>query len=163
MTSRSSLRLAISHSNMGKIGKPDDLIRWLLNQDREKLYEVTEYKEKRSLSANAYLWVLVGKIADVLRTSKDEVYVEMLRRYGQGEYVSVRSDINVRGLFKYYDERGKATLDGKEFTHYMVYRGSSEYDSREMSVLIDGVISEAKELDIETLPPAELARLRMVG
>ena len=142
------------------IGKADELIRWLLDQDRQKLYQVEEYKEKRSLSANAYLWVLVGKIADVLRTSKDEVYVEMLKRYGQGDYVSVRSDINVNGLFKYYEERGQSEVNGKQFTHYMVYRGSSEYDTREMSVLIDGVVSEAKELDIETLPPQQIARLQ---
>lgn len=142
------------------IGKADDLIRWLLNQDREKLYEIKEHKEKRSLNANAYLWVLVTKIADLMRTSKDEVYIEMLKRYGQGEMVSVRSDIDVTGLFKYCEERGQSSLNGKEFTHYMVYRGSSEYDSREMAVLIDGVISECRDLDIETLPDWELERLK---
>jgi hypothetical protein len=46
------------------------------------------------------------------------------------------------------------------FSHYRVYKGSSEYDTREMAVLIDGIISEAKELDIETLPPAEIARMK---
>lgn len=142
------------------IGKADDLIRWLLNQDREKLFEIKEHKEKRSLNANAYLWVLVTKIADLMRTSKDEVYIEMLKRYGQGEMVSVRSDIDVTGLFKYWEERGKSSLNGKEFKHIMVYRGSSEYDSREMSVLIDGVISECRDLDIETLPDWEVQRLK---
>ena len=84
----------------------------------------------------------------------------MLKRYGQGEMVSVRSDIDVTGLFKYFEERGTSSLNGKEFTHYMVYRGSSEYDTREMSVLIDGVVSECKDLDIETLTPVELMRLK---
>ena len=142
------------------IGNADDLIRWLLNQDRQKLFEVKEHKEKRSLNANAYLWVLVTKIADLMRTSKDEVYIEMLKRYGQGEMVSVRSDIDVTGLFKYFEERGTSSLNGKEFRHYMVFRGSSEYDTREMSVLIDGVVSECKDLDIETLTPVELMRLK---
>ena len=41
-----------------------------------------------------------------------------------------------------------------------IFKGSSEYDTREMSVLIDGVISEAKELDIETLPPHEIERMK---
>ena len=145
---------------MGIIGTPEECIRWLFNQDRTKQYEIKEHREKRSLTANSYLWLLIGKLADVLRTSKDEVYIEMLKRYGQGEYVSVRSDIDVSGLFKYYEERGRASLDGREFTHYMVFRGSSEYDTREMSVLIDGVISECKELDIETLPDWELERLK---
>ncbi len=142
------------------IGKADDLIRWLLNQDRTKLFEVKEHRERRSLDANAYLWVLIGKIADVLRSSKDEIYLLMLKRYGQREMVSVRSDVDVSGFFKYYEERGKSTLNGKEFTHYFVFKGSSEYDSREMSVLIDGVVSEAKDLEIETLTPMELSRLK---
>ena len=142
------------------IGKAKELIKWLLEQDSEKQFEVKEHREKRSLNANAYLWVLVTKIADVLRTSKDEVYIEMLKRYGQGEMVSVRSDIDVTGLFKYWEERGRSSLNGKEFKHIMVYRGSSEYDTREMSVLIDGVVSECKDLDIETLTPIELMRLK---
>lgn len=141
------------------IGTPEECIKWLFNQDRDKLFEITEHKEKRSLTANAYLWVLVGKIADAMRTSKEEVYIEMLKRYGQGDMVSVRDDIDVKGLFKYYEVKGRANLNGKEFVHYMVYRGSSEYDTREMSILIDGVVSEAKDLDIETLPPWEVKRL----
>ena len=51
-------------------------------------------------------------------------------------------------------------LQGKEFTHYKIFKGSSEYNTKEMAVLIDGIISEAKELDIETLPPVEVERLK---
>jgi len=142
------------------IGKAEEIIKWLFNQDRDKLFEVKEHKEKRSLNANAYAWSLIGKIADALRSSKDEVYLTMLKRYGQSEMVSVLSDINVSGYFKYYEEIAKATLQGKEFTHYRIYKGSSEYDTKEMSVLIDGIVSEAKELDIETLPPHEVERLK---
>ena len=142
------------------IGTAYECIQFLFNQDREKVFEIKEHREKRSLTANAYLWVLVGKIADVLRTSKDEVYIEMLKRYGQREMVSVRSDVDVSGFFKYFEKRGESALNGKQFTHYMVFKGSSEYDTREMAILIDGVVSEAKDLDIETLPPAEIARLK---
>lgn len=55
---------------------------------------------------------------------------------------------------------GHSMLNGKDFTHYKVYKGSSEYDSKEMSILIDGIISEAEELGIETLPPHEIQRLK---
>ena len=142
------------------IGKANEIITWLLSQDREKLFEVKEHKEKRSLNANAYAWCLIGKIADVLRTSKDEVYLTMLKRYGQSDLVSVLSNIDVRPYFKYFEESGRATLQGKDFTHYRVYAGSSEYDSREMAILIDGIISEAKDLGIETLPPDEVERMK---
>jgi hypothetical protein len=84
----------------------------------------------------------------------------MLKRYGQSEIVSVISSIDVTGYFKYFEAIGTATLQGKEFTHYKVYKGSSEYNSREMAILIDGIISEAKEMDIETLPPDEIKRIK---
>lgn len=142
------------------IGNAETIVKWLFTQDRDRIWEIKEHKEKRSLNANAYLWVLVGKIADRLRTSKDEVYLTCLKLYGQSEVVSVLSDIDVRGYFKYFEEIGKGHVNGREFTHYKVFKGSSEYDSREMAVLIDGVISEAKELDIETLPPHEIERMK---
>ena len=142
------------------IGNVQQILQWLFTQDREKIFEVKEHKEKRSLNSNSYCWVLITKIADVLRSSKEEVYLQMLKRYGQSELVSVLSDINVNGYFKYYEVAGTSQLNGKEFTHYKVYKGSSEYDTREMSVLIDGVVSEAKLLGIETLTPEELERIK---
>lgn len=142
------------------IGKAEEIIKWLFNQDRDKLFEIKEHREKRSLTANAYAWSLIGKIADALRTSKDEVYLDMLKRYGQSELVSVLSSIDVQGYFKYFEPIGTARLQGKDFTHYRIYKGSSEYDTREMAVLIDGIVSEAKELDIETLPETEVKRLK---
>lgn len=142
------------------IGSADEIVRWLFQQDRNKTFEIKEHHEKRSLTANAYAWVLIGKIADVLRTSKDEVYLTMLKRYGQSEIISVLSSIDVKGYFKYFEPIATARLKGKDFTHYKVFKGSSEYDSREMAILIDGIVSEAKDLHIETLPPYEIERLK---
>jgi hypothetical protein len=142
------------------IGNSEQIIQWLFQQDRDKVFEVKEHKEKRSLNANAYAWSLITKIADALRTSKEECYLEMLKRYGQSEIVSVLSQIDVSGYFKYYEPLATATLQGKEFTHYKIYKGSSEYTTLEMAVLIDGIVSEAKELGIETIPPKEIERLK---
>ena len=142
------------------IGKPEAIIQWLFTKDREKLFEIKEHRQKRSLNANSYAWKIMGEIADVLRTSKEEVYLNMLRHYGQSEMVSVLSSIDVRGYFKYFDEIATVTLEGKQFTHYRVYKGSSEYDTREMSILIDGIVYEAKNLDIETMTPDEIARMK---
>lgn len=142
------------------IGNAEQIIKWLFEQDRDKVFEVKEHKEKRSLTANAYAWTLIGKIADALRTSKDEVYLTMLKRYGQSDLVSVVSSVDVQGYFKYYEPIATVTLQGKEFVHYRVFKGSSEYNSKEMAVLIDGIVSEAKDLGIETLSPAELMRMK---
>ena len=141
------------------IGQPKQIIAWLLNQP-DKLYEVKEYHQKRSLNANAYAWVLIGKIADALRANKEDIYLLMLKRYGQSEMVSVVSTVNPSGYFKYYAEAGRTFLQGKEFIHYKVYKRSSEMDTKEMSILIDGIISEAKNLDIEVLPPSEIERIK---
>ena len=141
-------------------GKADACITWLLSQDREKLFEVKEHKEKRSLNANAYAWKLITEIGNATRLSKEEVYLDMLKHYGQSEIVSVLSSIDVSGYFKYYEAIGTAKLQGKDFTHYKIYKGSSEYNTYEMSVLIDGIVHEAEQLDIQTLTPAELSRLK---
>ena len=114
-------------------------------------YEIERKRKKRSTDANALCWKLCTEIANVLRSDKDSIYVDMLKRYGQSDIVSVLSSVNVKGYFKYYDEFGKGTVKGKEFTHYKVYKGSSEYDTREMSILLDGIIDEAKALDIEVI------------
>ena len=142
--------------------KISELLPLLFNLDKEKVYDVSikEHKEKRSLNANAYAWVLIGKMADRLRISKDEVYLMMLERYGQSEVVSVLSDVDVTGYFQYYREFGKGTVNGKEFTHYKVFRGSSTYDTEEMSILIDGIVDECNELGIETMTPNEVERLK---
>ena len=141
-------------------GNAEEIIRWLFTQDREKQFDISEHKEKRSLNANAYAWSLIGKIADAMRITKDEAYLKALKDWGQSEIVSVLSSINVSGYFKYFEAIGTATLQGKEFTHYKIYKGSSEYDTREMSILIDGLIQDAKELNIDTLPPNEVQRLK---
>lgn len=131
-----------------------------LQQLQEIDIELKEHKEKRSLNSNSYAWVLITKIADVLRANKEDVYLEMLKRYGQSEIVSVLSSIDITGYFKYYEVAGTSTLNNKEFTHYKCFKGSSEYDTREMSILVDGIVSEAKLLNIEVLPPEELENLK---
>lgn len=129
-------------------------------KDDEISVEIKKYREKRSLNANAYCWTLINQLGNVLRLSKEEVYLLMLKRYGQSEMVSIRSDININGYFKYYDIAGTTILNNKEFTHYRIYKGSSEYDTKEMAVLIDGIVQECKEQNIETMTPQELEALK---
>lgn len=123
-------------------------------------FKIDKYREKRSLNANNYAWKIMTEIANILRTSKDEVYLEMLKRYGQSEIISVLAHIPIGEYVKYCEEAGSSTLNGKLFKHYKVYKGSSEFDTREMSIFIDGVVSEAKELGIQTMTPDEVARLK---
>ena len=147
---------------MNETGTIKDIIPKLLNLPSEVIYDfkIEEHKEKRSLNANAYAWVLITKISNVLRANKEEIYFLMLKRYGVSEVVSILSSIDVTGYFKYYEEFGRSVLNNKEFTHYKIFKGSSEYNTKEMSILIDGIVSEAKTLDIETMTPDQLGILK---
>ena len=142
------------------VGNAIQIIQWLYNQDKDKRFDIKEHKEKRSLNANNYAWKLITEIANVLRKPKEEVYLEMLKSYGQCEMISIVSSIDVKGYFKYYEEAGRSFLNGKEFTHYKIYKGSSEFNTKEMSILIDGIVQEAKQLGIETMTPSQLAELK---
>ena len=133
-------------------------------KDKPLTIEVKEHKEKRSLDANAYCWVLCSEIAKVAKTSKDEVHEEMIQRYApfdrreDGGYITVTmlSTIPVTmlgGHWKKIDERDK-------FSSYMKLVGSSEMDTGQMSHFLDGVVSEAKELEIETDTPEQIERMK---
>lgn len=143
------------------IGSTEKIIQWLFTQDRDKQYEIKEHKEKRSLSQNAYAWKLINELANKLNRSKDDIYLEMLKSYGQNEVVSILSNINPAGYFKYYEPIGTGVINEKEFTHYRIYKGSSEYDSREMAVLIEGIIQEAEAQGIPTLTPEEVSKMEI--
>lgn len=130
-------------------------------KDFEKLsIEIKPYRKRRSLDQNAYAWVLIGKIADKLRTSKDEVYFEMLKRYGQGGVIKVQpqAEQTILTAFKYYERHEK--LYSETDKYYRIWAGSSGYNTEEMTVFVDGIISEAQELGIQTLTPNELAEMR---
>ena len=124
---------------------------------------IKRWRKKRSLDANAYAWVLISKIADVVGASKEEVYEECLQKYGyiysdDSGYitVTVKSTVDmskISGHWKRYKDNGK-------FISYLMIKGSSEYDTAEMSHFIDRIIDDAKELGIETLPPGELERMK---
>lgn len=146
------------------IGNAKTIIQWLFDQqDAEKLYEIKEKKSKRSLTANAYYWSLLNQLASVMRMDNQECHFIMLKRYGQYEVVSIRSDVILHGYFKYYEEIGKGTVNGKEFTHYKIYKGSSQMDSKEFAILLDGVRSECEEVGIPTLTTSEIAQLKFIG
>ena len=95
-----------------------------------------------------------------MRMDKEDVYLQMLKSYGQSQMISVLSEIDVSKFLKYYEKAGESILNGKNFTHYKVYTGSSEYDTKEMSILIDGIVQECKQLGIETMSPDELKSLK---
>lgn len=143
-------------------GNPLQIIQWLYNQEKEKIFEIKEYKQKRSLSQNAYAWKLINELANKIGMSKEEMYMKMLKAYGQSEIISMLSTINPKGYFKYFEEIGTGIVNNKEFTHYRIYKGSSEYDTLEMKYLLDGIIQECENVGIPTLTQSEIERMKLV-
>ena len=141
------------------VGTIEQIIQYLFIQDRTKKYEVKEYKKKRSLNANNYFWELTTELANVLKMDKEEVYFNLLQKYGQREMVSVVANIDVRPYFKYCTEAGESILNGKTFKHYKVYKGTSEMNSKEMWILTEGLISECETQNIPTKPKEEITSL----
>lgn len=124
--------------------------------------EIKKHRERRSLDANAYAWLLIGKIAEALKPPlpKEDVYMEMLRRYGQSGTVCVLSRVvpDFRRAYKYADVMSQRGNGEDSVTYLRYYIGTSEYDTREMSLFLDGVIEEAKQLGIDTDTPAQKLR-----
>ena len=124
--------------------------------------EVKKHRKKRSLDANAYMWLLLGEIADKLNSSKDEVYLTMLDRYGVYTHLIVKPNAVERIMQEWRTVRnlGEVTVNGTTGIQLQCYFGSSAYDTKEMSRLIDGVVYEAKELGIDTRTPEELSLMK---
>ena len=144
------------------IGNSQEIIQYLFEQDREKLFDIKEYREKRSLSQNAYAWKLINEIGNKIGKSKEEVYLQMLKDYGQSEIISMLSTIEPKGYFKYYEIIGIGIVNDKEFTHYKIFKGSSEFNTLEMKIFIDGIIQEATQLGIPTITEKELESMRLI-
>ena len=143
-------------------GKIEELLPLIFRLDKDTVYDVKieKHKKMKTSDQNAYAWKLMNEIGNVLRKSKDEVYFDMLKSYGQVSEICILSSINPSGYFKDYEVSSKRMFNDKEFTIYRIYKGSSEFDTREMSIFIDGVIQEAKQLGIQTLTPNQLLELK---
>ena len=152
------------------ITEMDNLIAKYRNDDLRVYFE--PIRRKRSLNANKYSWALSDQLADALRISKDECHRLMLERYGQTAKDENGNNIIISALATISPEELMARfgyiapvkthgwVGNKEFIHYRVLKGSHEFDTREMSIFIDGIISECKEQDIETCTPDELERMK---
>lgn len=140
--------------------------------DKDYSLEIKEYRKPRSLDANAYYWVLIGKYADWARVSKTKLHNQMLASYGQTLEVDGKtayavlpdSDAWMDLMTVHLKPTSQTTQDraGNVLRTYKILRGSHEYDSMEMAVLIDGLIQEIQGSgsNIETLTPRELEQMK---
>jgi hypothetical protein len=134
--------------------------------DKPLAVTVKEHREKRSLSQNSYLWVLLDKLAVKLKRGKEDIYKEYIRDYGVFEIIPVRNDAaerfiklwQARGLGWVCEDLGESKLNG--YTKLIAYYGSSTYTSKEIARLIDAVIQDCAELGIQVMPLKDIMLLQ---
>lgn len=119
--------------------------------------EAKKYRNKRSLDANAYAWVLIGKLAEKLDMKNKEVYRECIKDAGVYEVIPVKNEALERFMSVWGDngdgwicETFPSKLEG--FTNVKAFYGSSVYDSKEMTRLINCIVEECHKQGIETEP-----------
>jgi hypothetical protein len=142
-------------------------------QDKILRLHASEWREKRSISANGYYYALLSKIAQKAKITLVCAHNRTIADYGQidfekdedGEDIKTKPtcvllldsidylEIPWAHLHPTTETR---MVGGVVYRKYLVMRGSHTYDTTEMSALISGTIEDAKALGIETLTPAQL-------
>ena len=146
------------------LGKAMQIVR----NRKSMLYDldIKEHRKKRSLDANAYCWTLINKIADALRITPIEIYRQAIQNVGGNyEVIPIKAEAadhfkrvwEAKGLGWPCVDMGKSKIEG--YRNLRAYYGSSTYDTRQMSQLIDNLVQDCKALDIETMTPDKLALL----
>lgn len=150
---------------MLKIDNAPAARRWIDQISGDCTVTLGPKRRKRSLDANAYLWVLCDQIATAIRSTKEEVYRAAIKRVGVVDVIPMREDAAAEWCRRWRSrgigwvvETADAGLDG--WVEVLAYWGSSTYSAAEMSRLLDDVIEEAKGLGIETATPEQLALMR---
>ena len=127
--------------------------------------EIKKHREKRSLDANSYCWVLCDEIAKELSKdgavfSKEDVYKEHIRIFGTF-IPTIVTEVAFESFKEIWEKQGlgyqvEETSRKDKCIRINCYYGSSSYNTKEMSRLIESLVGEAQELGIETKPKEEI-------
>lgn len=152
------LNITLTTTNMNII----DTLNNYMQSNRDLAIEIKKKSEKRSKDANSYAWHLMQKIGKYICKSKDEVYIDMLGRYGVFTHIIVKPSVveRVEEEWRLVRNLGEVTINGKTGIQLQCYFGSSTYTTEEMAVFIDGIVSECKEMGIETLSNEEIDKMK---
>lgn len=138
----------------------------LRKKNRQYEAEIKEHREKRSLDANGLLWVMLDKLADAICSTKYELYRGYVKEYGPFKDFSLTEDEaktfrvawGALGI-GWITERIDYAPDGERCV-IRAYYGSSTYNTKQMSRMLDAVIQDAKSVGIETLSERELSLIK---
>lgn len=147
-----------------------------LDAIREKDLRLTvkEWREKRTLDANGYYWVLLGRLAEVLKLSRPRAHNLLLRWYGVDEVIDGQIAYIVLPNTPEAEKKAlesetyhlrplsetRTGKDGRSFRTWVMLKGSRDMDTKEFSRLLDGLVAECQNAGIETDTPEQIERMK---
>lgn len=163
-------QVELTFTLLGKIKelqKGIDGLRGIVEKKKLLSLDVSQYRKQRSPDANSYMWVICQKIAEVIHSTKELVYQKFVKDVGQFSIVPIKDGEPLKRWIEVWESKGlgwfSEVLDDSKLDGYkkvVSYWGSSSYNTWEMTVLIDEIILQAKELGIEVIPPEKLTRMK---
>lgn len=136
------------------IAKPEKLASELIKLDRDKLYELKEYKRPRNKEQNKKYWKLLYELANVLKMNIEELHFKMLKDYSVRYQVCVPHNTKLRGV-KYFEKLSSRVKNGNMWDIYMIYTPSHELNISEFAFLMNGLVQECEQQGIDTRSPYE--------
>ena len=117
----------------------------------------SRHRNRRSIDANAFLWACLGEVARAINSDTWSIYLYMLERYGKFTHILVKPEAAEQVRQVWRETKTVGEKDG--MIQMLCFFGSSTYNTKEFSQLLDGVVSEMKEMHLETPPDEEMKRL----
>ena len=151
------LSMARNNETIQKVSK----LREVTEKDKLLKVDIKQYRRKRSLNANAYCFILCSKIAEKIGNTKELVYKQAINDVGQFEIVPIREDALKRWIGAWESKglgwQSEIMRDSKieGYVNTINYFGSSVYNTKDMSLLLEEIVFQAKELDIDTITENE--------
>lgn len=144
------------------------IVRYLESIEDDGVYdiEIKKHRQKRSLDANAYCWVLCEKLAEKLYMDKVDIYRQAIKDVGVFRQLEISKEAadtletawSRNGIGWFAEKVDESRTEG--FQVMNLYYGSSTYNTKQMSRLIDNLVQDCKACGIETLTPDELIKLK---
>ena len=130
-----------------------------------KNYDIVQVRQKRSLDANAFCWVMLDKLSEALQTPKEELYRRYIKEIGGVSDILCVQNKAVDKFRKEWESKGigwqTETIPIKTAgcTGVIVYYGSSAFDTKQMSRMIDSIVQDCQAIGIETKSDEEIKSL----
>ena len=158
-----NITIAVDKASIAEI----EALRDELTVNEEYILTVKKKRGKRSLDANGYAWQLMSKLAAKTGKSAVDIYREQIKDMYTYTVVCVQNRALERtkelwegkGIGWIAEELGAARNVPECTTLRLVY-GSSVFNTKEMSDLIDKIVYECQQFGIETATPDELERIK---